>query len=248
MSRYKLGFISDYDIFEHVKNTIEKYRKTINLKDFNSNIIDPIKLTFDALIYQKKMNDLILDECIRQIDKSNSNVIGYFHQNIFKYVKGGWEVPRSGYDLVNEKKHIYVEIKNKHNTMNSSSSQKTYIKMQDTILEDDQATCYLAEVISKTPGDHNWGIKVDGKRMSNKHIRRISMDAFYALVFEDPLAFYKLCSTLPKIISDVLKKTNVGELQNTVLEELTAINKDLEKSLFLLAFKEYEGFKDLKNE
>lgn len=84
--------------------------------------------------------------------------------------------------------------------------------------------------------------------MSNKHIRRISMDAFYALVFEDPLAFYKLCSTLPKIISDVLKKTNVGELQNTVLEELTAINKDLEKSLFLLAFKEYEGFKDLKNE
>ena len=134
MSRYKLGFISDDDIFEHVKNTIEKYRKTINLKDFNSNIIDPIKLTFDALIYQKKMNDLILDECIRQIDKSNSNVIGYFHQNIFKYVKGGWEVPRSGYDLVNEEKHIYVEIKNKHNTMNSSSSQKTYIKMQDTIL------------------------------------------------------------------------------------------------------------------
>ena len=64
MSRYKLGFISDDDIFEHVKNTIEKYRKTINLKDFNSNIIDPIKLTFDALIYQKKMNDLILDECI----------------------------------------------------------------------------------------------------------------------------------------------------------------------------------------
>lgn len=40
MSRYKLGFISDDDIFEHVKNTIEKYRKTINLKDFNSNIID----------------------------------------------------------------------------------------------------------------------------------------------------------------------------------------------------------------
>ena len=100
MSRYKLGFISDDDIFEHVKNTIEKYRKTINLKDFNSNIIDPIKLTFDALIYQKKMNDLILDECIRQIDKSNSNVIGYFHQNIFKYVKGGWEVPQEQYSAV----------------------------------------------------------------------------------------------------------------------------------------------------
>ena len=30
---------------------------------------------------------------------------------------------------------IYVEMKNKHNTMNSASSAKTYIKMQGQILE-----------------------------------------------------------------------------------------------------------------
>jgi hypothetical protein len=40
-------------------------------------------------------------------------------------------------------------MKNKHNTMNSSSSQKTYNKMQDKLSEDNQNRCYLVEVISK---------------------------------------------------------------------------------------------------
>lgn len=36
---------------------------------------------------------------------------------------------------------LYVEMKNKHNTMNSASSAKTYIKMQGQILEDDDCAC-----------------------------------------------------------------------------------------------------------
>ena len=48
MRKYNLGFISDEDIFNHVKNTVSQYRRSINLQEFNKNIIDPIKLTFDA--------------------------------------------------------------------------------------------------------------------------------------------------------------------------------------------------------
>ena len=44
---------------------------------------------------------------------------------------------------------IYVEMKNKHNTMNSASSAKTYIKMQGQILEDDDCACLLVEAIAK---------------------------------------------------------------------------------------------------
>lgn len=53
MRNYNLGFISNQDIYNHVKKTVESYRKEITLKQFNSNIIDPIKLTFDAKIYGK---------------------------------------------------------------------------------------------------------------------------------------------------------------------------------------------------
>ena len=82
MRSYNLGFISDEDIFTHVKETVEKYRFKIDLKKFNKNLIDPIKLTFDSKIYAKSIEEIIEAEIIRQMDKSNTNHIGYFHQNI----------------------------------------------------------------------------------------------------------------------------------------------------------------------
>jgi len=49
-----------------------------------------------------------------------------------------------GFDIINEIDKIYVEMKNKHNTMNSSSSQKIFMKMQNKILNEPDATCMLA--------------------------------------------------------------------------------------------------------
>ena len=122
MRNYDLGFISNEDIFNHVKNTVSQYRRNINLHEFNKNIIDPIKLTFDAKIYGQTMQQTIESECLRQIDKTNNNRIGYFHQYLFKYAGNGWVVPangeKGGFDVVNEQLCIYAEVKNKHNTMN----------------------------------------------------------------------------------------------------------------------------------
>lgn len=173
MRQYNLGFISDEDIYSHVKNTVESYRREITLKQFNENIVDPIKLTFDSKVYGKSVYQAIEDECFRQIDKSNTNRIGYFHQNIFRYAGNGWSVPTHGFDVENEEKHIYVELKNKHNTMNSASSQKTYMKMQAKLLDDDEATCYLVEAISKKSKDETWNITLDNFKRSLKYMTKI---------------------------------------------------------------------------
>lgn len=47
MKNYNLNFISNEDLFNHTKETVLKYRFKVNLKEFNKNLIDPIKLTFD---------------------------------------------------------------------------------------------------------------------------------------------------------------------------------------------------------
>ena len=73
MKEYNLGFVSDEEIYNHVKSTVLQYRRSINLKEFNKNIIDPIKLTFDSKIYGQTMAQTIESECIRQIDKTNNN-------------------------------------------------------------------------------------------------------------------------------------------------------------------------------
>lgn len=247
MRNYNLGFISNEDIYEHVKNTVESYRREITLQQFNSNIVDPIKLTFDSKVYGKTIQGAIEDECIRQIDKTNSNKIGYFHQNLFRYAGNGWVVPKEGFDIENDDKHIYVELKNKHNTMNSASSQKTYMKMQAKLLDDDQSTCYLVEVISKKSKDETWHISLDKKPRAHRRIRRMSMDKFYGLVFDDQKAFYKLCVALPAIIEDVIRENKELALKNSVYEELTKEHADLLTALYVLAFSTYEGFEELLN-
>jgi hypothetical protein len=241
MHKYHLGFISDEDIFRHVKDTVLQYRNHIDLKSFNENTIDPIKLTFDSKIYGKSMEETVESECIRQIDKTNNNRIGYFHQNLFKYAGNGWEVPAKGFDVINNKLHIFAELKNKHNTMNARAADAVYMLMQNKILHDDKATCMLVEVIASKSQNEKW----HKNELSHEKIRRLSIDKFYDIVFHDKKAFFKLCQALPCILDDVVDELHIGNIQNSVYEELGQISPDIFKSLYLLAFKTYDGFQDL---
>ena len=241
MRNYDL-FISDENIYNHVRETVNRYSASIDLKEFNKNIIDPIKLTFDAKVYGRTMEEVVASECMRQMDKSNNNHIGYFHQNLFRYAGNGWTVPSEGFDVVNEEQHIFVEMKNKHNTMNSAASQKTYMKMQNKIVRDSRATCMLVETIATKSQNKTWIVTVDKEQFNNEHIRRVSMDEFYEIVFGDAQAFAKLCRALPDILDDVIADMSREERQNTVFAELAAISPNIMKSLYLLAFRTYSGF------
>ncbi|EAH5003169.1 Eco47II family restriction endonuclease, partial [Campylobacter jejuni] len=83
---YFLEFINQRDFENHILNTVKGYQevlKKIDLRKFNENIIDPIKLTFDKTVFDYSFEKLIELELHRQRDKTNTNIIGYFHQNIF---------------------------------------------------------------------------------------------------------------------------------------------------------------------
>ena len=239
---YNLSFISDEDLFFHVKETVEKYRFTIDLKKFNKNLIDPIKLTFDSKVYGKSYEETIESEIIRQIDKSNTNHIGYFHQNIFKYIRDEWEIPEQGFDLINHSAHIFVEMKNKHNTMNSASSQKTYMKMQNMLIQNAENRCLLVEIIAKQSQDLPWKISLDGNAFEHDFIRRVSIDKFYEIVTGEADAFKNLCEVLPSVLDDVISSMDMNIVENTVFEELQVLSPNLLQSLYLLAFQNYEGF------
>ena len=84
---WSLTFITEEQFIEHVQATIGKYGEKLNsfdLKRFNKNIIDPIKLIFDKTVYRASWNEIVSNEIFRQRDKSNNNDIGYFHQRIFQ--------------------------------------------------------------------------------------------------------------------------------------------------------------------
>lgn len=257
---WPLSFISEKDFTDHVRATIEKYGsklEAIDLARFNSNIIDPIKLIFDKTVYQSTWEEIISNEIFRQRDKANNNDIGYFHQRIFQYMKK-CEVPKAGWDVIvrdpggirtpdGDVVHtVYVEMKNKHNTMNSASSAKTYIKAQNQLLADDDCVCYLVEAIAKHSQDIKWSASVDGKKVQHRRIRRISMDRFYAMITGEEDAFYKMCLVLPEVIEKVIANAEIEIPRDTVIDELRAIADQKQVSIamavYLLGFPEYTGF------
>ena len=258
----QLNFISDENLKKHIAETINQYGDRLqpyNVKKFNSNIIDPIKLLFDKNVYGVTWEEIIKSEIFRQRDKSNNNSIGYFHQKIFQYIEN-CTVPKSGWDVIFKKpggtqlsdcgtiSTIYVEMKNKHNTMNSAASAKTYMKMQGQLLSDDDCACLLVEVIAQKSQNTTWQITLDGHRQKHRRIRRVSIDEFYKIVTGEEDAFYKICMILPKMIEEVIGTfDNLKIPQDTVIEEL--LNKSSENSfelaLYMLGFKNYLGFNHL---
>jgi hypothetical protein len=241
---YGLGFISDADLFRHVKDTLEHLTMAIDLNKFEKNLIDPIKLTFEMHAYHVKAEGIIQNEIARQLGKTVENAIGWFHQNIFRYISG-WDVPSDGMDVVNVAGTIYGEIKNKYNTMNSSSAESVFQKLYGVVLGNKNATAYLIEVIAKKSQDVAWaatGHVVNGDKA--ERIRRISIDRFYEIAVNRKYAFRDLCSVLGLVIDDVLVRFPARNFQNTVLKELKVRNSDLVKAIFLSSFSTYNGFED----
>jgi len=240
------------------------------VKRFNKNIIDPIKLIFDKTVYKSSWDEMVGNEIFRQRDKSNNNDIGYFHQRIFQYIDnchvpengkdGGWDViyrnPKGinlpDGDMVHT---VYVEMKNKHNTMNSASAGKTYIKMQSQLLDDDDCACFLVEAIAQRSQNIKWETTVDGKKVSHRRIRRVSIDQFYALVTGEEDAFYQMCRILPETIKEVVDNNHelhtpndvaIDELRNVAMNTVGTVDDfSMAVAVYLLGFSTYNGFDKL---
>lgn len=272
---WNLPFISEEDFTRHVRATIEKYGeklKPFDLKRINKNIIDPVKLLFDKIVYRSSWEEIVGNEIFRQRDKSNNNDIGYFHQRIFQYFadchvpangeEGGWDViyeNGDGIDLPDGGcvRRIYVEMKNKHNTMNSAAASKTFIKMQNQLLCDDDCACFLVEAIAQNSQNIKWETTVDGQKVGHKLIRRVSLDRFYALVTGQDDAFYQMCMVLPSVVEKVVNRLD-GTLvpHDTAIEELRMMASRLDfpsselaltMAVYMLGFGSYIGFKDMKH-
>ena len=126
--------------------------------------------------------------------------------------------------------------------MNANSAQATYMKMQQQLIKDTKSCCMLVEVIAKHSQNIPWKVTFFGEPFEHEQIRRVSIDKFYEIVFNDKRAFAKLCQALPLILDDVVREINKGCIESSVAEELQLLSNNSFKSLFLLAFGTYEGF------
>jgi hypothetical protein len=203
-----VNFISDTHLLECIGNLHNSYLKAkenITKDSFYSNKVDTIKLTFDAKFNEIDEEKLIEAEVLRQIDKSINNSIGTFHEQILGGIKG-FEIGKlSGFDIKAKNDTLFADIKNKHNTMNSSSAEALFQKLSKYADTYKKSKCYWVQILAKNSFCDLWKGDINGKEYSHSRVYKISGDQFYALLSGESNAFFRLYKALPNAISDYLE-------------------------------------------
>jgi hypothetical protein len=232
MANKYVNFISDEHMLNCVRNLHNAYlraKNNISKSSFYTNKIDTIKLTFDAKFNEINEEDLIQSEILRQIDKSINNSIGTFHEQILGGIEGYEVGSLSGFDIKASDNTLFADIKNKHNTMNSSSAEALFQKLARYADDYKKAKCYWVQILAKGSFNEHWKGEINGKEYSHSRVYKISGDQFYALLSGQNDAFFQLYKALPNAIHDYLKlaENNKSIEENSALDEISG---ELDKS------------------
>ena len=248
MKNKYLVFISDKHLLDCIGNLHKAYLKAknnITKKNFYSNKVDTIKLTFDAKFNNIDEESLIQSEILRQIDKSINNSIGTFHEQILGGIKGFEAGNLSGYDIKAKDDTLFADIKNKHNTMNSSSAEALFQKLARYADDYKKAKCYWVQILAKNSFNEHWKGEINGKEYSHSRVYKISGDQFYGLLSGQEDAFFQLYKNLPIAITDYLNSIEQDKSvkENSALDEIKSELKDSKRSILdQITFENYSYY------
>ncbi|MBW4593573.1 MAG: Eco47II family restriction endonuclease [Brasilonema angustatum HA4187-MV1] len=216
-----LSYIADDDLKTAVKKVVDCILETQQKAEeaMYKNVLDPFSAIFDGAVQGFNLDDWLKMERARQTQKTVQNQIGYFHQNILGSIPG-WRVLPKGFDICNDTKQIFAEIKNKHNTVKGSDKFGIYDYLSSRLNEPDYQgfTAYYVEIIPSrkelynkpfTPSDRTTGTR----RPLNEKIRQISGQAFYDLATGVPGALSMLFDVLPDVICEVSELDRLSKQQ-----------------------------------
>ncbi|MEK6512992.1 Eco47II family restriction endonuclease [Myroides odoratimimus] len=254
MANKYVSFVSD----EHLLGCIAvlhqayvKAKSNLSKQSFYKNKVDSIKLTFDKFFNELDDKELIEFERVRQIDKSINNAVGIFHEQVLGGIKGYQIGESSDYDIKANDNTLYADIKNKHNTTNSKSSEALFQHLECFANQSDQIKCYYVSILCKSSFCKLWKFKVKGKEYSHSRIYKISGDQFYALLTGKKDALYQLYKALPKVLEDYINSIGFEKISkdSKIYESLQRDIKESKRSILDQItsdnYKYYNGFDKL---
>lgn len=248
MANKYVKFITDEHLLECIDNLYKSYQKAKNnlsKKSFYANKVDTIKLTFDSKFNSISEENLIQSEILRQVDKSINNSIGTFHEQVLGGIKGYKIGKLSGFDIKAEDDTLFADIKNKHNTMNSSSAEALFQKLSRYADTYKKSKCYWVQVLAKNSFNEPWTGEINGKEYSHSRVYKISGDQFYALLSGQEDALFQLYRSLPNAIDDYLKSTSLKKTkkENSALEEIMIETKKTKRNVLdQITFENYSYY------
>ena len=151
----------------------------------------------------------------------------------------------SGFDIKANDDTLFADIKNKHNTMNSSSAESLFQKLKTYADNYKQAKCYWVQILAKGSFNDLWKGEINGKEYSHSRVYKISGDQFYALLSGKESALFQLYKALPSAINDYLnsiEKNNIIK-ENSALDEIKLETKTSKRTILSqITFENYSYY------
>jgi hypothetical protein len=151
----------------------------------------------------------------------------------------------SGFDIKAKNGTLFADIKNKHNTMNSSAAESLFQKLKNYADNNKKAKCYWVQILAKKSFNELWKSEINGKEYSHSRVFKISGDQFYALLSGEQNALFQLYQALPIAIKDYLntrENRNLSE-ENFALEEIEAQTEMSNRSILdQITFENYSYY------
>ncbi len=200
--------------------------------DLYKNNVDPFSALIDSMLQGIPLSNWVMQEKVRQSQKTLQNCIGNFHQSVIASFDG-WEDLGTGkiIDIRNKDRNIVAEIKNKYNTTKGNHKIQIYRDIKATLYQPDHNGFigYYVEIIPSGRGAKTLYNKPfvpsdntkNGERViARDDIRVIDGRSFYKIVTGAEDALSQLYKALPEMIRKALNDSSIKPENETLFSEL----------------------------
>lgn len=220
-----------------IRNTVNRlYNAQTQDLNLYRNTLDCFSASLDALVQNISMDDWLLQEKERQVQKTKQNAIGSLHEDILGSIDNVESLPVGQLiDIISDDKKIIAEVKNKHNTTKGNHKVQIYRDLAQKLKELDGYTGYYVEILPKGAKAYNVPFcpsdnQTKSKLSSREDIRVIDGKSFYALLTGNTNALEELYENLPLLVSEIISEEFQQQLDPSKVTESNLFRTNFTKA------------------
>jgi len=231
--------ITNFMDLSEINNLIKLFFKehiiSISEEPINRNLttIDTVKKETDKIIYKMTDEEWINFDNIRIKDKQINNKIGELHEFLLaksnNYIKCNIVDKTIRADIMKTDKTVFIELKNKYNTMNSASKQETIKRLMNIKKKYPKSLCLIGII----NGKNNCSYKK--KITENPEIWQYCGEELFKLIFDDEKYFQNVENIIINGLKNWIneyqleKKSIIKNIPNIIKEEILSKEYDIEQ-------------------
>ena len=189
----QLEWISDDDLDAAVRRFRQAASDAVNkaASRRQQNVVDPfLSLLFASTFEVTDRDEMLFIEDANAGFRGITNSLGNFHQDVLGAIDG-WTNHDAGYDVENTSERIIAEVKNKHNTMNSTNRQAVIGELDTGVRQKGQGwTGYLVVIVPSRPR------RYERRLNTQRPVFEVDGVSFYHKATGDPDALHDLFDVL----------------------------------------------------